>query len=236
MTQEQTLAERLFLLACRTDNHKLRSSFSSQRGNLDFTLQAALIVELIELGRIAIVSRRGMFGGEKFTLEQAGYEPTGNAPLDKLLSRVADPRNVRKSLSNWLMFGSARRAIMEDLADRGVVVLHHEGSGLFSKMQLEPADPAAHSAIRHEFEDVFLRDKEPSRYDLLAATLLVNGDTWEYVEPLEGTPGLAHFFERLDELSNRHGPTWWKSPDGKPDTRGVSRVLFALGRANAPST
>jgi hypothetical protein len=234
MTQAQTIAERLALLAYRTDEHKMRSPFSSSRGVFDYTLQAALIVELIELGRVAVVSRRGPFGGEKFALEQCGYELTGNEPLDSLLARVADPKNARKSLQNWLIGSSAGRSIREDLAERGVVTIHHEGSGLFAKTRVLPADPAAHSAVRDRFEDAFLRDREPSRRDLLIAALLVNGDTWEYVEPLEGTPGMAHFFERLDELSSRTGPKW-TSPDASHDARGVNRVLYALGRANAPS-
>ncbi|PRY69097.1 Golgi phosphoprotein 3 GPP34 [Glaciihabitans tibetensis] len=234
MTQAQTLAERLALLACRTDNHKIRSPFSSQTGNFDYTLQAALVVELIERGRVAVVSKRGPFGGEKFTLEQSGFEPTGNAPLDSLLARVADPKNTRKSLQNWLMYSSTRQTIIEDLAERGIVTVHHEGSGLLAKTRVRPADPATHDAIRDEFEDVFLRDREPSRPDLLTAALLASGETWEYVEPLEGTPGMAHFFERLIELSNRYGPKW-TSPDAQQDTRSVSRVLNALGRANAPS-
>lgn len=235
MTQEQTLAERLFLLACRTDNHEMRSQFSSQRGNLDLTLQAAQIVELIERGRVAVMSTRGPFGGEKFTLQASGQEPTGNVPLDAVLDRIADPKNARKSLPRWLTAGSVTPSILNDLSERGVVTVHHDGNGLFAKMNVAPADPAAHDAIRDEFEDVFLRDSVATRQDVLTAALLVNGDTWEYVEPVKGTPGIAHFFERLHELSKQHGPSSWKSPDAGRDTRGVSRVLSALSRANAPS-
>ena len=236
MTQARTLAERLFLLSLRTDGHTMRSSFSRQRGNLDLTLQAALIVELVERGRVDVASRRKPFGGEKFTLVQSGYESTGNVPLDALLDRIADSRNTGKSIPSWLTAGHAKQSIIDDLSERGVVTLHREGSGLFAKMRIEPVYPAAHDAIRDEFEGVFLRDAEPTRYDVLTAALLLNGDTWEYVEPVKGTPGIAHFFERLDELSNRHGPKWWESPEVEHDPRGVSRVLYALGRANAPSS
>ena len=235
MPRERTIAEQLFLLALRTDEHKLRSSFSSQRGNFDYTLQSALIVELIERGRVTVVSRRRPFGGEKFTLQHSGYEPTGDVPLDALLDRIADPKNFGKSLPRWLMSSSVRSSITNDLVERRVVTVHQQGTGLVAKSNVQPADIASHGAIRDKFEDVFLRDSDATQRDVLIAALLANGETWEYVEPIEGTPGMAHFVERLDELSNRHGPKWWTSPDVARDTRGVSRVLYTLGRANAPS-
>jgi hypothetical protein len=217
MTRHQTLAGRLLLLSIpTTDPKKKRTPFSNQPGNLDFTLQAALLVELVQSGHVAVVPSRGVLVGETFTLQQSGYRPTGSAPLDALLARVANPRNARKTLQNWLIGGDATRLVKADLVERGILAEHYDTFGPFVRnYRAVPVEPAAHAALRDDFE----------------AALLVSGDAWEHVEPVEGTPGMAHFFERLRDLSDRYRP---ESSPGQ-DARGVTRVLAALARVNAPS-
>jgi len=234
MTRHQTLAERLLLLSIpTTDPKKKRTPFSNQPGNLDFTLQAALLVELVQSGHVAVVPSRGVLVGETFTLQQSGYRPTGSAPLDALLARVANPRNARKTLQNWLIGGDATRLVKADLVERGILAEHYDTFGPFVRnYRAVPVEPAAHAALRDDFEDVFLRDREPAQSDNAIAALLVSGDAWEHVEPVEGTPGMAHFFERLRDLSDRYRP---ESSPGH-DARGVTRVLAALARVNAPSS
>jgi hypothetical protein len=242
MTDDRTLAERLYLLSFHEDNTRRQPGMMSPAGVLEYTLQAALIVELIERGQAAVVPSRGVLRGENFVLERSGFVPTGNAPLDALLTRIELPKNENKHLRNWMIAGSAQRHILEDLIARGVVSEHSEKVGRLKRVhRVVPADPFAVAALREEFYGVFLHDGEPQPRDYLLAALLVDGQTWEFVEPATGTPGMAHFLERLTHISDRYRPSWVtarmaKTPPATADDRGITRVLEALGRVNAPSS
>jgi hypothetical protein len=230
MTQPPTLAERLLLLSIPAEPVKRRRTpLSTQPGDLDFTLQAALLVELIGRGHVAVAPGRGALAGETIALQQHDLA-TGNTPLDALLARIAEGKNAEKTLQNWLIGSSAARLIRGDLVERGIVTEHYDTFGPFVRnYRVVPVDPVAHAGIRDEFEDVFLRDREPAQRDYATAALLLSGAAWEHVEPAEGTPGMAHFFERLRELSDRYRP----EPSAGQDARDVTRVLAALARVNA---
>jgi hypothetical protein len=241
MTDDLILAEQLFLLSHREDNTHRYPGLSSQSSSPDFMLQAALIIELIERGQVAVVPSRGPLGGEKFVLERSGFTSAGNATLDALLDRIALPKNENKSLRSWVTASSVRAYISDDLAARGVVTRHSERVSRFKEVEhVVPTDRRAVAALREQFYGVFLHDREPGPREFLTAALLVDGDAWEYFEPTKGTPGMAHFFERLRDISDRYRPSiitraTSRTPPARPDDGGITRVLEALGRATAPS-
>jgi len=120
--QRLTLTEELVVLSFRRDTRKRTSRSIDPSGSLMVMFRAALIIELIELGRVGLVAQQDTRPGlTTFGLRALSSESTGTAATDGLLAEIASGRRSGKALSWWLHDGNTMRAVTDELVGRGVV-------------------------------------------------------------------------------------------------------------------
>ena len=230
MSTALTLAEQLVLLAHRGDTHKLQARTGSGTGSLDRAMQTALIVELIELGRVGVEQRRS--GGDSFILRSLTAEPTGNLSLDALHRAIGDAKNTNKSLSGWLSPTIFAGTVVPDLCTRAIAVERYKTFGPFRRdYRLEPVDVALDAEIRATFDAVFYRDETATDRDLLFAALLADGFLWEYYAPLRNHDAQMAFLARVNTLADQRRTVSLTPVSGD----GVAQVLTALRLTNSSS-
>lgn len=159
------IAEDLLLLAYDDESGRPDTWISSY---LDPALGGALLVELTEAGRIALEGE-----GRKGRLRVLDATPTGDPVLDDALARLEKHPGRRPKDAIGKLTKGLRRALLDGLADRGV--LRHERGrilGIFP-MSTWPAEDSTHEdALRSRLRDILVTGLTPDPHTAAIIALL----------------------------------------------------------------
>ena len=226
------LSEQLVLLSYRRDSRVRKAPAMNGAGSMDRAVQAALIIELIELGSVTVQPSPGAIARHTFELRRASRAPTGSATSDALLADIGSSHHGPRSLSTWLYSSALVPRVLGGLVDRGIVSLTTERVGLLgSARRVQPVDLQLDTAVRDHFESVFFDDGEASERDSLLAALIVDGFLADYFAPLRDRAAQLRFLARAGQLADIRRPPARSRALGEGDA--VTLVLTALGYTNA---
>jgi hypothetical protein len=228
---ELTLAEELLLLCHRRDTRTRKAPALNSAGSIWYAVQAALIVELIELDAVAVRPLQGPFADHRFALHQTSSKSTGYGPRDALLAEIGESAHRPKPLKSWLSPTTAASLVFTELLDRGVVVQSRERVGILrSVYRVEPVDLDLDSEIRDHFESVFFDDGVATDRDCLLAALIMDGFLADYYAPLRDRKAQLRFMARANELADLRRPPRSTLKLGEGDA--ITLVLTTLGHIN----
>jgi len=228
-----TLTEELVVLSFRRDTRKRTSRSIDPSGSLMVMFRAALIIELIELGRVGLVAQQDTRPGlTTFGLRALSSESTGTAATDGLLAEIASGRRSGKALSWWLHDGNTMRAVTEELVGRGVVAERTKSFGPFTRdYRFEPVDVELDDVVRDRFEAVYYGGQEPTDRECLMAAIIHDSNLWTYFGPLTGSSERNAFQSRMSALAARRSSPIDAPNGGAGDY--VAAVLAASRVANS---
>jgi len=198
---------------------------------MDRAAQTALILELIELGRVRVVPKPKALTRHTFSLRQISSTPTGNGPLDAMLGEIGESRREGRTLRDWVSTSSVGDTVLRDLVARGIVVESHTTFGPFLRNhRVEPVDLALDAEARDHFDAVFYDGSDATERDCLLAAVLADGFLWEYYAPLRGHDAQMRLRSRIDSLAERRRPARGSLKLGEGDD--ITQVLTALAHSN----
>lgn len=170
---EVTLAEELLLVVLRDDTGK--PMIDGRR--LSAALAGAALVELTLEGALR-VTEDGDPDYRAGRLVATGVRPGDPRPAE-LVQQAHDtkPKNAVSRLSgvsSWRnRAGDLREALLEDLAERGVLIRErHKVLGLFPSTAWKPGDPSAERRIVHRLRGVVVDGREPDERTAALVSLL----------------------------------------------------------------
>lgn len=111
MTLPESLAARLYLLACDPEKNRVTA-----QGQLGLVLRAAALADLYLAGRVTDENGKVCATGDR--------QPTGDPLLDELLQQIAERRP--RSWQGWISRGqSTARAVRTQLEEGGYIQVEH---------------------------------------------------------------------------------------------------------------
>ncbi len=161
------LAEDVLLLL--TDDATGKSLVDSTR--LDLALAGALLVDLIEQGRVDISEAgKGIKPGRVVVSDPT---PTGDPLLDDALRRIAAARPVKPEYLLSRLGKGVRSELLARLAQRGVLRAE-EGRilGIFPTRSWPAADSSHEEAVRHGLYEVLVSNRSPAPEEIALISLL----------------------------------------------------------------
>ena len=219
------------MLSFRPETRKRKARAGNGVGSISGAAQAALIVELIELGLVRVVPKPKAFTHHTFSLRQKYPTPTGNGPLDAMLGEIGQPGRESRTLRDWVSTSSIGDTVIGDLVARGIVVESYATFGpLFRNYRVEPVDLALDTELREHFHAVFMDGADATERDCLLAAVLADGYLWEYYAPLRGHDAQMRFLSRVNTLAERRRPSRGSLKLGEGDD--ITLVLTALAHSN----